>query len=394
MTGVRRTDRSSDRVWWAEDGARQSTAVVVVTCALIGGLVTGCTGGDPVPDPSAPPKPSETAEPEPAAEATPQVRRGPLEELLDTVDQVSAESPEATLARLTENEELVAACMAEEGFEYTPTDWRANPSALEEAPRARGAVDVDLVAAAALYGYGISTQALFDEAQEAPAPVVDPNAERVAAMSSAERQAWDLALAGPGQGDAYHEGREAYDWTQYGCQGRAGHEQEAAAPESRAREGFDDSAWSDLRDAIWELEASVPADPRLADARTGWSSCMAAAGYPGYDDPSDATMEIVDRASRIWEQAGGGVQFDLSTDEYLTDPAYLAQQAEVERLEAELAQVEIALAVADTTCQVEVGYGDAYVETWIALQEEFYAAHRTDLDAWLAAFEEFQAAAD
>lgn len=349
------------------------------------GVLAACSAaGEPEP-PS--PTPSTDRAPDatdPTAEATAGgVRRGPLDRLLDTVDQRSATSAEAVLARTVRYEEVVAACMAEEGFEYTPSDWRANPGALEEAPL--GAVAADPVASAALYGYGISTTALIDAATE-PTTVEDPNADRVAAMSDAERRAWELALTGPGQGEAYNEGSEAYDWSRYGCVGRAAHETEVAEP----RQGFDDSAWSGLREDISALEAGVWDDPRLTETHARWAACMTAAGYGGYTDAREPVASVIERSMAIWDEAGGGPA-DPEAMADPTDPAAVERAAEVARLQAELAQEEIALAVADTTCQVEVDLDRAYTDTWIAAQEEFYAAHRVDLDAWLAAFEEFQA---
>lgn len=366
----------------------------VLVGGLLAGLLAGCTSDDaevaPTPvvssDDDAAPAPS----PEPAVEALP---RGPLDQLLDLVDQRSVESPEAQLARLERFEELVAACMAEEGFEYVPKDWREGGTLPEAAEESAGhAIAGDLrIAAAARYGYGISTQSRFETPEPTGGVGTDPNADRVAAMSDAERRAWDLALTGPGQGEESASGQEPYDWTRHGCVGRAAHEQDAERPEEAARRDFDDAAWSDLRDAIGALEESVPDDPRLAEVSARWSGCMNDAGYPGYAEPRDAVDDVIGRAMRITDEVGAA-GIDVTTDDYLTDPAYLAQQAEIARLEAELATVEIAIATADVTCQVENDYERHYVETWIALQEEFYDEHRADLEAWLGAFEEFQAA--
>lgn len=387
--------RAQGRAWAATGtrtvgvrGGRRPRAPLgaLVPALLSAGLLTGCSADDAPQVPSAPPSADDGARPDPTADATVADARprGPLDRLLDTVDQRSTANAEEVLARMERYEEVVAACMAEEGFEYTPTDWRANPAALDEAPV--GLVSADPVADAAVYGYGISTTALIDEATE-PTIVEDPNADRVAAMSGAERRAWDLALNGPGQGEAYREGSEAYDWTRYGCLGRAAHETEVDEP----RPGFDDSAWSDLREDISVLEAGVWDDPRLTETHARWAACMAEAGYGGYTDARGPVEDVIERSMAIWDEVGGGAPADPEALEDPADPAAVERQAEVARLQAELAQEEIALAVADSTCQVEVAFERAYTDTWIALQEEFYAAHQGDLDAGLAAFEEFQA---
>ncbi len=369
---------------------RRAAAVPGVLIALI--VLTGCTGQSDAP--SVPPEvaPSSARSDEGGTELEEPLPRGPLDALLDAVRQVGAETPEAQLARLERSEEIVTACMTEQGFEYEPADWGAimqEQWALEARMQsAEPWRPADGVEYAREHGYGITTSGTADEPAETTGGVVmDPNAERVSQMSRAQAQAWDLALYGPGQGVEYLDGTEPYDWTKHGCLGVSDHELGIDT-----REFFDDSAWSDLRNEIEALEMAVAVDPRLAEAREGWSTCMASAGYPGYADPGDPMREISDRSTQIWEQVGTGVQLDLSTDDYLTDPAYLAQQAELARLEAEVAPLEIALAVADATCRVEVDYDRRHAQTRLALQEEFYEAHRVDLDAWLAAAQEFDAA--
>ena len=372
---------------------RRTSVLAAVATGLVGGLVggllAGCSGGgtdEASPSPTARvddgPEPDSTLEP---------LARGPLDELLDAVSDVSTESPEAQLARLQRSEEIVAACMLDEGFEYLPTDWGPILAAQREREAGWGEAPVepqDPVADAAAYGYGFSAYSPTQDAEPVDGLVLDPNAERVAAMSSAEERAWYLALWGPGQGEAYLEGLEPYDWTKYGCLGRAGNETDAGS-----QKAFDDSAWSGLRDEIWQLRDTVEDDERLVDARQGWATCMTDAGYPGYSYPREPMIEMSQRSAEIWEEASAGVQLDLSTNDYLTDPAYLEQQAELARLHAELAPIEIELAVADATCRVEVDYDRRVAETWLARQDEYYAAHRADLEAWLAAFEEYQAAA-
>lgn len=371
------------RAYEAGATGRRAVLTWALVCAAAGGFLSGCSGdADPRPAPVGTAADDEGSSPDGATEPP---RLGPLDELLGVVLDLGEESPEAQLERLERTEEITAACMLEQGFEYTPNDWASVLAAQAEAAARR--TTGDLVATATEEGYGIAgswTEAGGGTAGTGP---VDPNAERVAAMSGAEEEAWYLALWGPGQGEAYLEEREPYDWTKYGCSGRAGHETD---PGDGAQ--FDDSAWTDLRDEILQLEETVQGDERLAGVHQDWSACMTEAGYPGYADPREPMAEMSQRSQEIWDQASAGVNLDLSTDDYLTDPAYLQQQAELARLHAELAPVEVALAVADATCRVELDYEARYLDTWIAIQEEYYEAHRADLDAWLAAFQEFEAA--
>ncbi|KGM15344.1 hypothetical protein N867_09550 [Actinotalea fermentans ATCC 43279 = JCM 9966 = DSM 3133] len=352
-------------------------------------LLAACTDdGAPAPGAStaaaAPASPSATPVEEP--------RLGPLDALLVAVSQVGTETHEAQLARLLENEEIVAACMAEQGFEYEPMDW----AAILELQWAREAEwdepvpaldPADAVEAARTYGYGLFTTPEEPEDPAGDGAVVqDPNDERVAQMSQAEERAWYLALWGPGQGEAYIAEEEPYDWTKYGCSGVAAHELG-----TDVRESFDDSPWADLREQIYALRDGLDADPALEDVRQGWMACMEDQGHPGYTGVREPLEEMQRRSAEIWEQASVGVELDLSTDDYLTDPAYLQQQADIAALQAEMAPVEIELAVADMTCRAEVGYDERLAQLWLDRQEEFYEAHRADLEAWLAAAQEFDA---
>lgn len=366
-------------------GAAARTAAGVVVGAS---LLAGCTGEDAgAPTASAAPDASATPSAPPAEEP----RLGPLDALLDAVSQVGTETHEAQLERLLRSEEIVTACMTEQGFEYEPWDWAAilEDQWAREAEWEKPVVldPADAVEGARTYGYGVFAAPEEPEDPGADAAVAqDPNAERVAQMSRAEQGAWDLALYGPGQGEAYLVGEEPYDWTRYGCTGVAGH-----TLGTDTREQFDDAPWADLRDQIYALRDGLDADPELDDVRQGWIACMEDQGHPGYTNVREPLEEMHRRAEEIWNEASAGVNLDLSTNDYLTDPAYLRQQADIAALEAEMAPVEIELAVADLTCRAEVGYEEHLSELWLDRQEEFFAAHRADLEAWLAAAQEFDA---
>jgi hypothetical protein len=321
-------------------------------------------------------------------------RVGPLDELLATIyEGESSESSEAQYARLVGMEEIIATCMREQGFDYTPIDYDAQREASREA-EADGATkpteeELDPVAATREYGYGVFTERPGDEEPEVEDESAwgDPNAERYAAMSQAEQQAWDLALNGPGQGEEYAQEAGTYDWTAWGCYGVANHEQ------SDTREDyFDVSAWLDLINEILQLDQTIGGDPRMAEVVGEWSVCMAEAGHPGYTDPSGPWLEMIELREQVWAEVGAGVELDVSTDDYLTDPAYLAQQADIAERHAELAPREVELAVADATCQVEVDYARQAAEVRIVRQEEFAAEHSAELEAMLAAYQEFDAA--
>lgn len=114
------------------------------------------------------------------------------------------------------------------------------------------------------------------------------------------------------------------------------------------------------------------------------SSAVGAQGFGpggGHVDPNEEYVASMSDA----------VVFDLTTTDYLTSPEYLAATEENARRHADLAGIEIPTAVADYACQDEVGYRRLYAEVFVELQQELYDARRTELEAWLAGYEKFQA---
>jgi hypothetical protein len=349
--------------------------VVLVGLALV---LTSCGPAQPEPEPTGPrPTPTEVAEPPEPDEPT----IGPVSAFLLSVSALGEESEDEARRRLERSEQIITACMVEQGFEYTPQDYSAPLPWMQdgEVPPAG-----DPIEAAAEYGYSIATWDL------APAPDenarVDPNADYVAGMSDAERRAYDLALYGPGQGEAYAVGEEPYDWTKYGCYGVSDHELGIDV-----REYFDDTPYRPLRREIEGMWASVDDDPRVLEAERQWASCMADAGHPGLNRVRDAAEGIRAADERIWQEAYDGVGLDLSTEDYLTSPEYLTAQQTITERRRELAVVEVETAVADATCQEEVGYRVVVGRTGQEIEQAFYDAHLADFESWLAALEEFHA---
>lgn len=367
--------------------ARSSrTAPVLLACWLGGGLLGGCTSGGEgsAAEASGPAGEPATAATEDGPIAAPPT--GPVDEFLGLVSAVGQETSEARQQRLAEMEQILATCMTEQGFSYTPNDWSSFED-LEEPSGAEGAkpgVGDESRGDVAEVGYGISVIA---EEGEAPASAgyVDPNAEYVASMSDAERQAYEAALWGLGQGEGYPE-EEPYDWTKWGCQGRSDHQLGVDQ-----QEYFDDSPYQDIRAQIDAMYLAVGDDPRVLASEREWSQCMAEAGFPGLNRVADARGGIAAQNDQIWAETFGAATFDLSTEDYLTSPEYLAATEESARRLADLAVVEIPTAIADYACQDEVGYGKLSAEVSVELQERFYDEHRAELEAWLAAFEEFDA---
>lgn len=330
---------------------RTTLAAAALAAALI---LTGCSG-DPEPEPT----------PEPSA--------GPLETLFQ--DYLAEWSNEDVTRQLTRLEEAIAACMAEQGFSYTPVDYSAveidflgsdlgvEPGTLEFAQR---------------YGYGLTTDPWGTE--EIAEEVQDPNVEYVAAMSAAEQEAYYTALYGeryaeqgalgpPNDDEAIAD----YSWEDAGCTGLA-QQQLLTGQET------DDEEFLGLQQAMAEMMESAMRDPRLDRANADWAACMTDAGYPGWSAVGDAEAAIGAEVEAVRAEAAQGVPGRPG-------PPGMADPSEIEAAVAEqLDQItprEIETAVADLTCQSEVGYDALRSEIDAEYQREFLAENLEEIQEWL-----------
>lgn len=315
-------------------------------------------------------------EPEPTPTPT-EEEAAPLEAML--TEYLSDWSDEDIQQRLAEMERQVAACMAEEGFDYTPVDYSQVEfdlgSTLELEP---GSAEF-----AEQFGYGITT----DPFTSGDTEVTDPNEAYVAAMSDAERDAYLTALYGTVYADAgaatEGEALEDYDWEEAGCTGRA--------QQQVMTSGLQDDAFAALQADMLQMLADADADPRLAQVSTDWSACMLDAGFDGLERVGDgeATISAEVEAARA-EIYGGAAS---GTD----DPAEAARRALMgaaggadpqldaafDEALAEITPREIDMAVADAACRAEVGYDDIRRQVDTQYQLAFLAEHADEIQTWL-----------
>lgn len=305
---------------------------------------------------------------------------------LGAIDQIYAEmggdiSIEQARADGLHEQELVAECMAERGFEYTPVepnivdgqamaeDWDAMPGTLEFAEK---------------YGYGYASgfwdeqDATSDDADPAP----DPNYARYAAMSTAEAEEYAAALWGEAaMTDAVPDADGAvtgYDWEANGCEGWAQHEMDALP------DGLDPDAFAALDAETTAMYGALSTAPEQAELDAAWAQCMTEAGYPDFDVRVDAEDSALGAREATRERAYATVP-PLPTD--------AQRRAAEESTTGELADLlpqEIELAVADITCRQDVAYTETQQQISIDAQQEFYDAHKAELDAWIEAYQEAQ----
>lgn len=235
-------------------------------------------------------------------------------------------------------EELIAQCMADQGFEYRPV-----PPEERIAGTFAEAYALPPAEFARQYGYGVTTLS----AATGGAQPVDPNQEIRDRLSPQRLQEYEQALWGTGD--------------DHGCQQRAS--TEVYGDPSELDEDF--AQFQELLDAIGALYRQIEADPRLRAAATRWGECLADAGYPGFSDPNDARQSVFDRLSAV---QGAG------------------QPAPSEAELAAIRDYELALAPVDLACQSDHVDGTRQ-EVTVELEQEFIDAHRAELEQyrdWLA----------
>lgn len=278
-------------------------------------------------------------------------------------------------ARYLRQDELVAQCMAEQGFTYVPSDYGA-PAQDFSALNSDG---LDPAEFAALYGYAITTWEdtpaglAWAQAEDERGPDVNPNEAIQEAMGEAEAEAWREALSGT---DAYWEAAAAtleWDWEQEGCIGRARHEIGADSGREAADAVTSDPQYTELLNEWNAIGERTAADERLDALRGEWATCMVTAGFPGLPSPEAAMQSIFDAKSALIAT--------LPTED-LQDPAFTGPDL------TELREQEISIATADLACQEKVDYVQRVREVRDEHERAFIEENGATLDAYLTALAE------
>lgn len=287
-------------------------------------------------------------------------------------------SPEEQQKKMQEDqrtmEDLVATCMAEEGFEYAPnTDTGGmvvSDSDNEWEPDKREWVEK--------YGYGMVNSPFAEQQEEdAAEEYVDPNQEYLESLSDSEQTAFYETLYGvtPDEEDLGEDGSYEYRWEDAGCQGAAQHEVDG------------DNVWqsdefADLRGKMEELWTSSMESPEMADLNAEWASCMAEGGEPGFTTQSEASQSINDEQNALYDKAFGDGSEPLDTESSdFVDPSDSPEMKA-------LGEREIELALVDLECRDKTSYLEESLKLQFAREEKFIADNKAELDAFKAAAEQ------
>jgi hypothetical protein len=260
---------------------------------LFGALLTGCGGGG-------------------GSKATPEPR---------SVEEQLGFSQAGDPAAQAKVEERIAACMKEQGFEYTPVD----PVARQAALTGRSGVSDDEFDKQ--FGYGIAT--LYGRGT----PQSDPNARIRSSLTATDRRVYDKALTGGDPGQTFFRAADTGDFSRLGgCTKRS------------ADALFGGSKLLDvLQRKLDELDEAILEDQRMVRAREAWRRCMRDKTGQAFEDSEAVELEIQRQLAEIvgplpeGESAPG--EFAALTPEGTIDTAALTR---LRRLELKFADADVA----------------------------------------------------
>ncbi len=260
--------------------------------------------------------------------------------------------------------ELIAACMSEQGFDYpverineevVPTDL--DGPAWE--PESRDWVE--------RYGYGLADYPGRAEVNAGP----DAPEEEEPAMTEAEAAAFQEALFGrePTEG-------EPYDWRTAGCRGAAEHE-------VLGYQAWRDAENKPIIDAINTFYEGLDTHAAFAPLETEWARCMTEQNRPEFTAQREAPASIQALLDAYYPADEDADEPDPRTKDprfaTLDDPAY-----------AEIAEQEVTLALVDLGCREQTDYRQRHLKTQFDLENQFIADHSDELDALKARAEQSQ----
>ena len=339
--------------------------VPLISVAAVAALVlTGCTGGGGTP----------TAD---------DWANSPLNRYLAASwgGDLSEEEQERRYAeQQRQSEEIVAECMAEQGFDYKPVDYGGavfySSDGDEWNPDSREWV--------AQWGYGAVNWPGKQAMEEAPAPEdewVDPNQDYVESLSGSEQQAYYEARYGPPQteDELIEDGSYEWNWETAGCQGLAQNEVYGS------QQLWNEDEFADLFAAMERLWQDIENDPRNVALDAEWSSCMADAGYSGFTRQYDAQQSIYDEMNVFWEN---GPEWDESLSEEEMTRIWEEYDKQIQKEMEPLAEKEVALALADLDCREKTDYRGQKMKIQFEIEEQFVSDHKAELEAFKAAAEQ------
>jgi hypothetical protein len=333
---------------------------IVTMAALL--FVTGCGGGAATSDSSG------VTDADIAGQSNDELSIGDF--IPGAADFSEVDGEQQYLQQEREAQEKIAACMAEEGFEYIP--YVPNPDEFAFA------VPESQEEFAEPYGFGLATMILEDtqrmeeEAREEEM-AKDPNHAIAEAMSPLEQEAYFAALHGP-EPDIDHESMteeeiEAFfeSWESEGCMNTAYEEMYNSDVHMEFYEQFGPL----MEDTFSGLES----DPRITDMEATWSTCMAEQGYE-FAQRYDVEIYLLRRLEDVG--AIEGLDIDPEGMGFEFAGRDIEPGSPTEAAVKEIAADEIAIAQADLKCSED--QEEVWAEVYGEAEARFIEEHRAELE--------------
>jgi hypothetical protein len=315
---------------------------------------------------------------------------GPYREALDGPVLDPAEEVAKAKEEFARLEELIADCMKEAGFEYTPRVSGVTEESFERDLSERGGwllvppLDPERETVAA-WGYGLDPpdryeEALLDEMDPRAQETAAENAEYFNSLSQSAQDAYNTAYVG------YPREIEGQVQETGGCLAAA----EEAAPTRPTRPDWWEDQYLELARLVKEVGwVDVPADAEAVALHKEWAACMADAGQV-IDEPKPDP-----RLQAILEKTTGPRPYDgyavyASPSRAIMQARYVDAEGQVTGdgsrqpfLRALPGQVAIALA--DFDCRERTNYMDRLMAVEVRVEQAFLDKHKAELDEMLEA---------
>ncbi|QIK62461.1 hypothetical protein G7068_03965 [Leucobacter viscericola] len=276
-------------------------------------------------------------------------------------------------------EELVAECMAKEGFDYKPNTENGGMVYMSGDDGDDGP-EWGSVKFAETYGYGFINSPGMDSSNDSGddgKEPVDPNQKYIDSLSESEQQAYNVTLWGPPMSEDQvnpddEDAAVEYDWKQGGCYGAAQHKAQGSAAEAT-----DDPEFKDLFEQINNMYSEVygngssgSTNEDMVKLDRKWAECMTEAGYD-FPTPMQAQNSLQDEWMKV-QDAGA------------SDSGEYKEPSKEEKKKFQ--DKEIKTAVADAKCQDKLKYTDEQTKITNKIEQKFVDEHKAELDAMIAKY--------
>lgn len=302
----------------------------------------------------------------------PSERKSPLDEYMNTLygtDMSPDELQERAEAENKERENLIAACMQKEGFEYIPSE---NNGAVYISNDEENPFEPDKKEWVEEYGYGVFNWPGRDDPIPEGQEYEDPNQEYLESLSESEQMAYYEALNGPGPTEEELNDDGSWETTaeNSGCWGKAFFD-------NPTNNVWQDKQFEDIIERINTFYQGQSDDPGFAEVEAAWAACMAEQGE-SFKAQGDAVNSIYDAQNEYWEEVNNSGDMPEEDSPEMT----------------KIQEREIELALKDLECRESTDYTNKRLDVQFKLEEQFIKENKADLDALKAAVEQAQSKDD